>query len=171
MIALVLLLTLAVSAAAANVVDGGTRGSNLTWTLDNEGTLTIDGTGEMYDYGYSSIPWYFYRASIKSVVIGNGVTSISDYAFYDCSGLTSVAIPDSVTSIGHSAFFGCSNLKFVYITDLSAWCKIKFNDDDANPLYNEANLYINNVLGTDITIPNDITTIENYIFYGLGFTM
>ena len=46
----------------------------------------------------------------ESVTIGNGVTSIGDYAFYNCSSLTSVTIPDSVTSIGSSAFSGCSNL-------------------------------------------------------------
>ena len=43
---------------------------------------------------------------ITNVVIPEGVTSIDDYAFYDCSNLTSVTIPDSVTYIGNGAFWG-----------------------------------------------------------------
>ncbi|MDD2961885.1 MAG: leucine-rich repeat domain-containing protein [Muribaculaceae bacterium] len=48
---------------------------------------------------------------MASVAIPNSVTSIGDYAFYGCSGLTSVTIPNSVTSIGDYAFYGCSGLK------------------------------------------------------------
>ena len=52
-------------------------------------------------------PWYSQRKKIKKVVIENEVTSIGNYAFYGCSGLTSVTIPNSVTSIGNDAFYGC----------------------------------------------------------------
>ena len=51
------------------------------------------------------------------LVIPDSVTSIGDYAFYECSGLTSIVIPDSVTSIGHKAFSGCSGLTSVVIPD------------------------------------------------------
>lgn len=94
----------------------GTCGDNLTWDFAN-GVLTISGTGAMTNYSSSSssrAPWYDYRSSFKSVVIEEGVTSIGNYAFNDCSGLTSVTIPNSVTSIGRSAFYGCTNLKTVY---------------------------------------------------------
>jgi hypothetical protein len=47
------------------------------------------------------------------VVIGNGVTSIGDYAFSFCSSLTSVVIPNNVTSIGNRAFYSCNNLKSI----------------------------------------------------------
>ena len=104
------------------IVDSGTDG-NITWTLDGEGTLTISGTGAMWDYSstyYSgtfatSAPWGQYHKTIKSVVIDNGVQSIGDYAFYGCSGLTSVTIGNSVQSIGSWAFDGCRGLTSVTI--------------------------------------------------------
>ena len=55
--------------------------------------------------------------STENVVIPSGVTSIGDWAFYSCTGLTSVTIPDSVTSIGDWVFYGCSGLTGVTIPD------------------------------------------------------
>jgi hypothetical protein len=77
------------------------------------GTLTVTGSGAMADY--NTTPWYPYRSRITSVVIEEGVTSIGDYAFYECSELTAVSIPDGVTSIGIGAFYGCSGLTAVSI--------------------------------------------------------
>ena len=106
------------TALAAGIVDSGTcgaegDGSNLTWTLDSDGVLTISGSGDMhgYDYGSSGAPWDDSR--VKSAVIAEGVTSIGSYAFDDCKSLTSVTIPDSVTSIGDSAFCNCKSLTSV----------------------------------------------------------
>ncbi|MGN1320203.1 MAG: leucine-rich repeat protein [Acutalibacteraceae bacterium] len=96
----------------------GTCGENVTWSLDTEsGILTISGSGDMYCYSFSPEPWYSQRSSIKSVNIEDGVTSISDSAFYYCNSLISVTIPDSVTSIGYSAFRGCSSLTSITIPD------------------------------------------------------
>ena len=72
---------------------------------------------------------FFDCSSLTSFVIPNSVTSIGIYAFYDCSGLTSIEIPNSVTSIGDYAFSGCSGL-------------------------------------TSIEIPNSVTSIETYVFRG-----
>jgi len=81
----------AVPAYTAPVVASGTCGENLTWTLDETGLLTISGEGNMADYSSSaSVPWNDYRSSIKTVVMEEGVTSISDFAFSDCSSLTDV---------------------------------------------------------------------------------
>ena len=99
-----------------NIYDSGSCGENVTWTLTADGTLTISGTGAMTDYTYDSrSPWYSCRTHIKRVVMQQGVTSIGDHAFWDCSGLTSVTIPDGVTSIGDSAFSGCTALTSVTI--------------------------------------------------------
>ena len=112
----------------------GTWG-DLTWTLDDEGTLTISGSGSMDDFGSrSDEAWLSNRSAVKAVVIEPGVTSIGDYAFYNCSGLTSVAIPSSATRIGSSAFYNCSGLNAVYTDDLAAWCQIVFSGSSANPI-------------------------------------
>ncbi len=87
-------------------------GDNLIWTFAN-GTLTISGTGAMYNYGWGGCPWNSFKDSIMSVTLDNGITSIGEKAFVDCTGLTSITIPHAITSIGDSAFYGCSGLTSV----------------------------------------------------------
>jgi hypothetical protein len=53
---------------------------------------------------------------LTSITIPDSVTSIEDYAFYGCTGLTSIIIPDSVTSIGNAIFSGCSGLKEICVS-------------------------------------------------------
>ena len=141
----------------------GYCGAGLAWALDSEGTLTISGTGEMYNT--NSIPWKNYASSIKAVVIEDGVTGIADYAFSGCGNLTSVTISESVTSIGSVAFQDCKSLTAVYISNLASWCKISFGDLTSNPLYFAKNLYLNEELITDLVIPESVTSICDYAFY------
>ncbi|WP_056928778.1 leucine-rich repeat protein [Candidatus Symbiothrix dinenymphae] len=97
------------------IAASGSCGSDLTWELTFH-TLTISGTGAMYDFTYQSRPWYsFSTAIIKTLVINEGVTSIGQNAFISCSGLTSVTIPNSMTSIGDAAFRGCIGLTSITI--------------------------------------------------------
>ncbi|MCD8056068.1 MAG: leucine-rich repeat domain-containing protein, partial [Clostridiales bacterium] len=86
--------TLSMSAEDATVTDSGTCGDNLTWTLTSDGTLTISGEGEMYEYEAATSPWDDNTSEITSIVIEDGVISIGDWAFYYCTSLTSVTIPD-----------------------------------------------------------------------------
>lgn len=88
--------------------NSGTCGDNLTWSLDG-GTLTISGTGDMTDFAYRASPWYSYNSGINNVIIEDGVTSIGNYAFYECS-LSSVTIADSTTRIGYNSFAYCYSL-------------------------------------------------------------
>ena len=99
--------------ALATGGESGTTG-NLSWSISGE-TLTIKGTGAMPDYKSSTSPWRPYRKSITSVVIGNGVSSIGNRAFFKFPDLTAVTIPDSVITIGNSAFSGCRGLTSVTI--------------------------------------------------------
>ena len=82
-------------------------------------------------------------AGCETTIIPESVTSIGDYAFDGCSGLTSITIPESVISIGRSAFRGCSRLTSVHITNLAAWCGISFSSGGANPLSCAHHLFLN----------------------------
>lgn len=90
------------------VTDSGTCGSNLTWTLYEDGELNISGSGEMR-YSNSS-PWYNYRGVISALTVEEGMTTIKSNAFYGCTALTSVSLPNSLAEIGTYAFSGCSSL-------------------------------------------------------------
>lgn len=103
--------------------------------------------------------------SLESVTIGNGVTSIGVRAFSGCDNLESVAIGNGVTSIGENAFSDCGELNAVHITDVAAWCKIHFCDEDANPLGYGRNLYLNGEIVTDLVIPSGVTSIGDWAFY------
>ena len=97
----------------------GTTGeeTSVAWNFDSTtGTLTISGKGAMATYvTKEGVPWYDYRSQITSVVVEDSVTSIGQYAFYDCTNLTSVTIPESVTSIGNFAFDNCRSLTSITI--------------------------------------------------------
>ena len=144
---------LEMEAAASTVIESGSCGDNLTWTLTNDGALTISGTGDMDDYaGNHLAPWYAYRSQIDSVTIDEGVTSISGHAFYGCASLTEVTIPAGVTSIWYYAFSGCSSLTKVTIPDgVTSIKSFTFS--------NCFNL-------TSVTIPDSVTSIERDAFTG-----
>ncbi len=100
------------------VIASGTCGENLTWTLDENGTLNISGTGVMTDFtAYTTMPWYSYREEIQNVIIDDGVTSIGCYAFYNFDSIVSITISDSVTSIGYGAFEYCDSITNITIPD------------------------------------------------------
>lgn len=96
------------------VVAQGTCGTNLTWMLDEEGTLTISGEGTMTAYSYSNQPWYSYRTQIKKVVVQLGVTSIGSHALYNCENVAVLEVPESVTSIGNGAFGSSEKLTVIF---------------------------------------------------------
>ena len=139
------------SAAAANTVQSGTCGDNLTWTLDNDGVLTISGTGEMSNYPYpweNPTPW---GQEIKSVVVENGVTSIGDYAFWECDNMTSITLPEHMTRIGECAFSGCTALESIVLPE------------GITDIYYST--FGSCTALKSVTIPEGITTIANSAFY------
>ena len=93
------------------IVASGICGDDLTWTLDTAGTLTISGTGDMYDFATHASPWNAYREQITAVSFSEEITAIGMNAFYGCTGITAVDIPNSVTQIGAYAFYGCEGIQ------------------------------------------------------------
>ena len=130
--------------------DSGKDG-NITWRLTKDGTLYIEGQGDMPDYGWDKIPpWRDF--SINKVVVQKGITSIGSFAFGDCSSLSSIEIPEGVTSIGFSAFEYCSSLSSIKIPE--GVTSIGFHAfGDCSSL-------------SSIKIPKGVTSIEGSAFEG-----
>ena len=127
----------------------GTCGENVSWALnENSGLLTISGSGAMQDYSSpSGVPWYGFSL-IRNVTIASGVTSVGDYAFYECSELTGISIPNSVTDIGYGAFYDCASLSDVYYGGTeSEKERISFDTSSNEPLTN-ATWHYNAYLGS-----------------------
>lgn len=148
---------------ASGYCGGEGDGKNLTWTLDSEGVLTISGLGKMKDYendNKNRAPWYSSRKSLKKLVLKSGITSIGDYAFFDCSNLTGdLKIPSNVHSIGENAFGYCSGFNGS-LTIENGVVEIK----------KYAFYHCKGFTGS-LKIPNSVTYIGVYAFYDCaGFT-
>ena len=135
--------------------------AEIDWTMSEDSTLTISGTGDMPDYIYVSpykartfkiAPWFSQKNKIKKVVIENGVTSIGEWTFFYCQNLASIIIPNSVTSIGESAFRNCKSLTSITIPNSVTSIG--------------AAAFVNCTSLTSVTIPNSVTSIEDCAFKG-----
>ena len=128
----------------------GTCGDHLTWTLTEDGTLTISGTGAMIDFNQGTTPWYNYRDDIKTVVIRSGVTTLGRNAFYACNKMTTASLPTGMTSIGDAAFRSCSALVSVSIPKSLTFID-KYAFSDCSSL-------------TSVAIPEGVTSIGKKAF-------
>lgn len=153
------------SAASEFVTATGTCGTNLTWTLYDDGELVIEGTGEMTNWpDYTNVPWYYHSSSIKKVTIENSVTTIGDHAFYYCENLSGIHIHDAVTYIGDFAFSRTGIEKYTVDSD-----NANYSNDENGVLFdkNKTKL-IQYPAGnpTQIyTVPDSVKTIADYSFY------
>jgi hypothetical protein len=116
---------------------------------DVSGTLVISGQGEMPNSGEGAV--FEGNADIKKVVIEEGITSVGENTFRNCSNLESVVLPDSLTAIDSGAFDGCSSLKSIDIPDNL----VTIND----------NAFSNTGLGS-VTVPGSVDTIGDSAFEG-----
>ena len=164
----------------------GACGENLTWTLDEEGALIISGAGAMDDFESYHTPWSAFNEEVKSIVIGLGVTTIGDNAFYFLPNVSEVVIPEGVTRIGVSAFASCYGLRSVTVpasvTEIGRkafadnlclggiWVdedNAVYSSDDKGVLLNKDKTLLIQVPGEmsgTYTIPATVTAIENFAF-------
>ena len=151
-------------------VGEGACGDNLTWKLDEDGTLTISGTGKMYDYTTAlNTPWK--TLTVKNVVIEEGVQYIGAWAFTYKGTIESFKLPKSLTAIGQAAFCGTGiesielpdEIKKLHAT-FSNCEKLKHIKWPSN-LTTIGEMTFNNCVSlTNIEIPDSVTSIEQMAF-------
>ena len=150
---------------------GDGDGTNLTWTLDTStGVLEIDGAGIMDSYEFDYVmylfyepPWYSYKSSVKSVTLGDDVTSIGECAFYNCSSLTNLNISNAA-SIGYDALSGCYSIKSITANDTNT----KYSSDEYGVLFDKnKTTLIQYPVGnsrSSYSVPATVTSIGKYAF-------
>ncbi len=107
-----------------DIVSSGTCGDNINYCLYDDGTMLISGQGDMDDFAADSAPWESYKNSINSVFIDMGVTSVGEYAFYNCKSLSEVTLSEFMNSnvkftIRNNAFGNCIKLNSVSLPETS----------------------------------------------------
>ncbi len=175
-LAFLLALSMAPAAWAATVASGecGAEGDNVTWVLDDTGTLTISGQGAMADYDIVDRPWKDVVSEVKNIVIEYEVTTIGNRAFASCENLVSINITDSLISIGDSTFDGCKSLRSINIPDnvtsigdaAFADCRslISITIPDSVTIIGDSTFWVCESL-TSIIIPDGVTSIGNRAFW------
>ncbi len=122
---------------------------DFSWTLDEDGTLTVSGKGNMQFGENGKAPW---GTDIKKVIVKDGITAIRSNAFTNCRNLTEVTIPNSVKAIGSGAFSGCSALTSVNLPN------------GLNAIKSSAFQGCSRL--REVTIPGSVKTIEYCAFEG-----
>ena len=171
-LALVLVLgMLPTTVSAAEVLDSGSAGENITWTMYDDGRLVFSGTGKTVDNDhYTVMNWYRYMGDIKHVIFEEGITYIGEYLFYNSGSaiydsVEVLTLPASLKKIGENAFTSLDGLTTVCITDLEAWCAVDF-EGCTNPLDNQVALALNGVVLEDLVIPESVKVLTDYAFKG-----
>ena len=141
---------------SGDYIANGSCGDSLTWTLDDTGKLTIEGIGEMTDFGlYTSAPWSDYQDKITSITFAEGVESIGSYAFYEYTGLHYQPVfPSTLISIGSYAFSDCAGLNGNLILP-----------EGLTSIGSNAFLHCTGFRG-NLSLPSTLKTINDYAFSG-----
>lgn len=153
----------------------GVCGTQAKWQYNiDEKKLTIFGTGEMYNYtAKEPAPWQ--KLDILSIVVDDGITSIGNYAFTNCTWVGEIKLPDTVVSIGDYSFKSCINLTYISLPDnITTIGSFAFDGCKELPSINipsklntlSSHIFTNCVSFTEFTIPSNIKTLENGVFSG-----
>ena len=142
------------------VISSGKCGENLTWSLDDNGVLTISGTGSMWDLTLGAgdgvtthdCPWENDKDKITKVVFTENVTSVGNWAFYYCENLESVILSDNIDTLGDGCFMQCTALKNVKLTE------------NIESIGYGAFSYCTSL--SEVVIPASLTSLEGDIWWG-----
>lgn len=149
----VMTLFTSISINAAVIDSGNLLGDkNITWTLDDDGTLTVTGTGDMPDATSSALPFKDMNSNIKSIVIEGDITSVGNYVFYGLTNATTLTITAPITYVGDHSFAWCYGLT-----------KIDFTNRDYITTVGEGAFGMCMSL-TSVNIPENVTTIGKNAF-------
>lgn len=153
----------------------GACGDDVFWSFDKStGTITISGTGNMYDYPEENSP-FFNNKAIQKVIIENGVTNIGAGMFIRCTDITDIDIPDSVAEIGTDAFVYCEALKNIAlpkniskINDFTFLFCLSLTDIEIpnSVKYIGAQAFAGCTGLTSISVPNSVTNLGAQAFAG-----
>lgn len=156
---LLALTTLSLSAFAYTAeIDG------IYYNFNQNNNTAVVTSGDNKYTGSVTIPETVYYEGVSYTV-----TIIGDKAFYFCGGLTSISFPKTIVRIDYDAFYGCNGLKEVHITDLSAWMNVQCMGGNILrrlPTGYSHCIYLNGEEIKQLTIPEDITSIRGYSFFG-----
>ena len=155
------------------VVPGDTT-SNMNWVFDEtSGVLKIMGRGAMEKFESDNRPWESHRLDIKEVIIEGGITTVGNYAFYECDNLVRVTLPNAMTSIGGNAFAGCNSLTDITLPEtVVSINSYAFERCTSLPSINLENIktigasaFRNCISFTSVTISDNTTTIGKAAFW------
>ena len=107
--------------------------------------------------------------SLTSVVIPDSIISVGEYVFYSCSSLRSVILPENITSIGKWTFSNCSSLALITLkaSSIESFCKSNINNLLCSAqCLTKRHLLINDMDSTELIVPDSVTILNDYAFYG-----
>ena len=164
------------------IVESGTITDTISWTLYDNGTLVINGTGDMPDYGSwmgsddDMVPWH--GETIKTIIVEEGISSIGNYSFEELYDLKSVELPGSLHKIGDGAFKECSSLQSIDLKSVTILGSAVFYECKALSSVNLSNKIENIETETfydcsglnSIKFPESLRYIGESAFYGCNIS-
>ncbi len=146
--------------------------------VGNDDNVTISNTvslnGKIYkvtsigEASFKNCEW------LSSIEFFDNIKIIKEYAFEECTNLKDIYMPNSVENISYGVFYNCTSLENVYFAGtIEDWCNIEFNTYDSTPMCYASHFYIKNnanryIEVTKLVIPDSVTYLNNYQFYGFS---